>query len=124
MHNDSPNCKHQLNSQNVFFTLCCLGSCLVKQGKFSEAELFIHKAIQIDATSTLGFRHLVDVYHFQGRFPEALQAANKIREMDPTDTEILHKIDMIRQDMNRGPGTMDDRSLPNRQSEDLPISAE
>lgn len=124
MHNDSPNCKHQLNSQNVFFTLCCLGSCLVKQGKFSEAELFIHRAIQIDSTSTLGFRHLVDVYHFQGRFQEALQAAHKIREMDPADSEIVQKIDMIRQDMNRGAGPTDPRSLPSRQSEDLPISAE
>eukprot|EP00746_Dinoflagellata_sp_MGD_P019297 gnl/MRDRNA2_/MRDRNA2_144828_c0_seq1.p1 gnl/MRDRNA2_/MRDRNA2_144828_c0~~gnl/MRDRNA2_/MRDRNA2_144828_c0_seq1.p1 ORF type:complete len:380 (-),score=73.98 gnl/MRDRNA2_/MRDRNA2_144828_c0_seq1:195-1334(-) len=132
MHNDSPNCKHRLNSQNVFFTLCCLGSALVKQGKYSEAELFIHRAIQIDSASTLGFRHLVDVYHFQGRFQEALQTAQGIREKDPADKEIAQKMDRIRHDMARktdrgtgdaGPrrpeaGRHNQRSLSNGQNED------
>merc|ERR1719171_3141045 len=67
MHNDSPGIQHPLNPQNVFFTLCCLGSCLVKQGKFSEAEMFILRAIHLDASSTLAYRHLVDVYQYQGR---------------------------------------------------------
>lgn len=95
MYNADPNCRLKLKSHNVFFTLCCLGSCLVKQGKFSEAEMFIHQAIRIDATSTIAFQHLVDVYQFQGRLQEALQIAHKVREMDPANTEMQDKINEL-----------------------------
>merc|ERR1719316_947878 len=96
MHSDDPNCSHQLNPQNVYFTLCCLSASLIKQVKYSEAELFLLRAARLDTSQTLALRHLVDAYHFQGRPSEAMQVARRIAEMDPDDHEIQHKIEALR----------------------------
>lgn len=96
LYNDNPNCHHQLNPQNVYFTLCCLSASLIKQGKYSEAELFLLRAARLDTSQTLALRHLVDAYHFQGRPSEAMQVARRIAEMDPEDVEIQQKIEVLR----------------------------
>lgn len=95
MHNDSPSCLHPLAAQNVYFTLCCLSASLVKQAKYSEAEIFLTRAVQIDDKDTLALQHLVDVYYFQARQEEALKVAQHICEIDPNDTTIRQKIDVI-----------------------------
>ena len=43
---DSSQCQHPLNPQNAYFALCCLGSCLLKQGKPNEAEISINRAVR------------------------------------------------------------------------------
>merc|ERR1712224_928304 len=88
----SPHCRHPLNPQNVYFTLCCLGAALIHQGKYSEAEMFLTQATKLDSMSTLALRHLVDVYDFQSRPEEALSFATRISKMDPADEEIKQKI--------------------------------
>merc|ERR550514_2395157 len=85
MHHDSPACRHPLNPQNVYFTLCCLGAALANQGKYSEAEMFLMKAARQNDASTLALQHLVDVYRFRGETLEALRIADRICEMDPYD---------------------------------------
>lgn len=99
LHNDSPACRHPLNKQNVFFTLCCLGSALVKQKRYSEAEMFLVRAVQTDATSPLALRHLVDVYHGQRRLEEAIAVAEKIRSMDPADEDMEGRIETLRAEL-------------------------
>lgn len=96
-HQKEASCKHHLNPQSVYFTYCCLGACLIKQGKHSEAEQFLGQAIDLGSSSTLAHRHLVDVYHFQGRHDEALQVAHRLAEMDQNDEEIRQKIDVLMQ---------------------------
>merc|ERR1719248_314517 len=65
LHNDNPDCKHPLSPQNVLFTLCCLGSSLIQQGKHSEAEVFLVRAARLDGDSSLPYKHLSEVYHRQ-----------------------------------------------------------
>jgi len=115
--NDKPECQHTLNQMNVFFTLCCLSSVLVRQARCAEAEGFAKTATQLDSSSTLAYRHLADVYHFQKRYDEALQVCSTIREMDPEDEEILEKIEAIKANMADGTepdGSRSHRSLPRR----------
>jgi len=102
LRNDAPECCHRLSEQNLFFTLCCLTSCLVRQARCTEAEHFCAKAIELDHTSTLAFRHLADVYHFQGRHDDALATCEKIQQMDPEDDEVMIKMDTIRADQEHG----------------------
>lgn len=96
-HTNEASCKHPLNPQSVYFTYCCLGACLIKQGKHTEAERFLTQALELGSSSTLAHRHLVDVYHFQGRHDEALQVAHRLAEMDPYDEEIRQKIEILMQ---------------------------
>merc|ERR1719316_625317 len=96
-HQNDPSCKHRLNPQSVYFTYCCLGAALIKQGKHTEAERFLAQANELGSSSTLALRHLVDVYHFQGRHDEALQVAHRLAEMDPNDDEIRQKIEVLMQ---------------------------
>merc|ERR1719428_318990 len=95
LHNDSPSCLHPLATQNVYFTLCCLSASLVKQAKYSEAEIFLTRAVKIDDKDTLALQHLVDVYYFQARQEEALKVAQHICEIDPNDSTIRQKIEVI-----------------------------
>jgi len=99
---EGPDCKHSLNPKNVFFTLCCLTSCLVQQQRYAEAEAYVNRAIELDGSSPLAYRHLADVYHFQRRYDDALQVCGHIRELDPEDDEIGQKIEAIRLDQERG----------------------
>jgi len=90
---DSSN--HALKSQSVYFTLCCLSASLTRQEKYSEAEKFLAEAVDVDPTSTLALRHLVDVYHFQNRIKDALDLAQKIAEHDPGDENVQEKIAIL-----------------------------
>lgn len=92
---ETPGCKHQLNQQSVYFTLCCLGVSLIKQNRSQEAEPQLKKAYALDDSLVLAPRHLVDCYHFQGRNDEALQMAHKIQHMEPDNEEIKQKIHQI-----------------------------
>lgn len=97
LHHEEASCKHHLNPMSVYFTLCCLGASLIKQGKYSEAERFLDQAKRMGSSSALALRHLVDVYHFQGRLDEALQAAQSIADQEPDNEEIRQKIDVLQQ---------------------------
>lgn len=51
--NEDPQTRPQLrlSPQNFYFTLCCLGSSLLRQGKFAEAEPVIRQALKEDRSS-------------------------------------------------------------------------
>lgn len=97
MNNDAPGCGHPLSPQNVYFTLCCLGSSLVRQGKQTEAEGFLVRAVGIDNGHPLAYKHLSDVYQRQNRMTEALQMAQKSFECDGSDTSMRARIQMLQQ---------------------------
>lgn len=86
-HNEAPGCKHPLNPQNLYFTLCCLAACLVSQDKYSEAEPYVHKAMKVDSGSATAWQHLLDIYKGQGRKAEALEVAQRLVDLDPSDSE-------------------------------------
>lgn len=94
--NDSPSSKNTLTQQNVYFTQCCLSASLIKQHKYTEAELYLTRAIQIDDRSTLAMHHLVNVYYFQNRKEDAMKVATHIQKLDPADSTIEQKIELIR----------------------------
>jgi len=95
LHNEKDSCKHKLTEQSVYFTLCCLGASLIKQRKLAEAEQSLQRAVRLDPESTLAQRHLIDVYHFQQRWDEAMALASKVVEMDPDDREIREKLEIL-----------------------------
>merc|ERR1711871_1414793 len=103
LYQSQDSCKHPLNPQSVYFTLCCLGASLIKQAKYIEAEVFLHRATEVDSSSyldsssTLALRHMVDVYHFQGNEYKALEVAERLAELDPDDKEIRDKITVLMQ---------------------------
>lgn len=93
---DNPECSCQLSPQKVYFTLCCLSTALIKQGKYSEAEFFLLRAIrESDGTQTLALHHLFDTYIFQGRPRDAKEAGLQILDINPDDEEIIDKLDNI-----------------------------
>lgn len=94
-YHDSPDCQQHLNPKKVYEVLCCLSASLIKQGKFSEAEFQLLRATKVDPSQTLALRHLVDTYHFQGRKRDAMDIAQQISRMDPDDTEILNKMQLM-----------------------------
>lgn len=97
MHNENTGCVHPLSEQNVFFTLCCLGSSLLRQGKHTEAEVFLVRAVKLHNSSPLAYKHLAEVYQRQGRIREALQVAEKAHERDPNDRSIMYRIQQLRE---------------------------
>jgi len=111
LHNDSPDCRHSLTSQNVFFTLSCLGSCLVRQRRLSEAEMFLTRAANMDQTSALALRQLVDVYYSQGRLDEALRTALRVRDLEPGDPEAPRRVERLRAEMAGGKPAEDASSV-------------
>jgi len=98
-------CKHGLKDQSVYFMLCCLASALSKQRKYSEAERFLAQAVNLDNSSTLALRYLVDVYHNQGLLRDALELARKLEEHDPDDEYIRDKIEEMLHDEHKGSGS-------------------
>lgn len=120
MYQNEPECKHPLSEQSVYFTLCCLGASLIKQEKLTEAERFLAQATELSSTSTLAFRHLVDVYDMQGRYEDALHVARHMETLDPEDDEIRQKIIILEEqedhfdpDARRQAELSDDLKMPN-----------
>lgn len=89
---DKEGCTHKLSKENVYFTLSCIGSNLLQQGKYSDAEMFLIKAAHIDSSSSHAYDHLSEVYHCQGRHREALDAAKKAAESNPNDHSLQARV--------------------------------
>lgn len=94
-HHEELKCKHTLKDESVYYTLCCLSAALIKQQKYTEAERFLNDAVGHNRDDPLAQRHLVDVYHFQGRCDEAIQLAQRLIAQDPGDEEIRMKLEVL-----------------------------
>eukprot|EP00746_Dinoflagellata_sp_MGD_P039643 gnl/MRDRNA2_/MRDRNA2_195740_c0_seq1.p1 gnl/MRDRNA2_/MRDRNA2_195740_c0~~gnl/MRDRNA2_/MRDRNA2_195740_c0_seq1.p1 ORF type:complete len:371 (-),score=85.43 gnl/MRDRNA2_/MRDRNA2_195740_c0_seq1:17-1129(-) len=103
-YNEAPDCKHPLNPQNMYFTLCCLAACLVSQSNLIEAEAYARKAIQVDQASPTAWQHLLDIYKAQGNVTEALKVAQHLVDLDPADSEAASALSKLKtkdaRDMN------------------------
>lgn len=99
MFQSDPGCRHSLNEQSVYLTLCCLGGVLARQAKYTEAERFLSQAMALSYSeeSPLAARHLVDIYMFQGRYREALHLCQKLKAKFPDDDEVREKLDNMLQ---------------------------
>merc|ERR1711871_797270 len=65
---------HTLTQQSHYYTQCCLGAALIKQGKNQEAVQVLKETASTMDSPILALRHLCDAYHFQGKYSQALEA--------------------------------------------------
>lgn len=83
--NESQSCCRHLSTENTVFLFCCLGSCLVRQNRFAEAELEFCKALDIDSKDLQPRRHLVDLHERAGRVEDALRELQELQKISPLD---------------------------------------
>lgn len=118
--NGCEECVNKLSNENVYFTLCCLGSNLLHQGKYSEAEVILVRAVQLDSTCFHAYDHLSEVYHCQGRHKEAFHAVKKAAEHNPTDHSLQTRVNAFQAALQdaESPVTQDSARTSSIQSED------
>lgn len=94
--NDDTQCKTHLTHHNLIFAYCCLGCCLMKQGRHKEAEGVLIQAYQMDQSAVPVLRYLSDAYVAQNRLEDALDMAQRAQRHDPEDRELIGKVAEIR----------------------------
>lgn len=87
-----------LSEQNEIFTLCNLGSCLMKQQppRLDDAEELILRAQRIDTASVMVLHHLLDLREAQGRVPEAIICTERLQDALPEDASIKERAEKLR----------------------------
>jgi len=99
---EAPECKCQLSSHNVVFTLSCLAAAQLRLGRFRDAENSARKAMDIDKTAALPLIRLSEVFHSEGRFQEAVEIAEQAAQLDPMDTNAAQRLAMLKRGTSAG----------------------
>lgn len=92
---EDPQCRHPLNHQSIYYTLCCLGACLIRLGELPEAETFLQRTRQYEGHGILGLKYLIDIRFAQHRRQDALDLCREALEIDPNDDDIHQKIEVL-----------------------------
>lgn len=93
---DLPECKAKLDATDVYQTLCCLGNVLTGQGKYTEAEMALSRALEIDRRDQPAYRCLIQTYLAQNKKSIARQIAQRCLSLYPDDLflrDTLREID-------------------------------
>jgi Flp pilus assembly protein TadD len=74
---------------------------LAQKELWTEAEFRFEKAVEIDPTYAAAWNNLGIAYEQAGKFPDALRAYEKARELDPKNNFILQNYDLFREIYDR-----------------------
>ncbi len=74
---------------------------LAQKGLWKEAEFHWEKAVELDPTYPSAWNNLAIAYEQAGKFPDALKAYEKARELDPKNNYILQNYDLFREIYDR-----------------------
>lgn len=74
---------------------------LAQKKLWKEAEFRWEKAVELDPTYPSAWNNLGIAYEQQGKFPEALKAYEKARDLDPKNTYIQQNYDLFREIYDR-----------------------
>ena len=74
---------------------------LAQKKLWKEAEFRWEKAVELDPMYPSAWNNLGIAYEQQGKFPQALKAYEKARELDPKNNLILQNYDLFREIYDR-----------------------
>merc|ERR1719160_1243358 len=93
--NDLPDSRSKMEPQDVYYTLCCLGTALTGQAKYTEAEIALSRALELNLREQLAYRCLIQVYLTQSKPQLALTVATRCATLHPDDTYLKQTIQAI-----------------------------